>query len=118
MNKLIILLKQLNIIEDVNVLLHASLKKVIVHHDNHYTFYVLSKDLIPFAEYQLLLDHGLDFPYPAEFILCYDDFNFNQNELSLYLGYIIEKLKQISPLFSSLKIPNGKLVTIVITVSL
>ena len=39
MNKLIILLKQLNIIEDVNVLLHASLKKVIVHHDNHYTFY-------------------------------------------------------------------------------
>ena len=49
MNKLIILLKQLNIIEDVNVLLHASLKKVIVHHDNHYTFYILSKDLIPFT---------------------------------------------------------------------
>lgn len=29
MNKLIILLKQLNIIEDVNVLLHASLKKLL-----------------------------------------------------------------------------------------
>ena len=62
MNKLIILLKQLNIIEDVNVLLHASLKKVIVHHDSHYTFYILSKDLIPFTEYQRLLDHCLDFP--------------------------------------------------------
>ena len=106
MNKLIILLKQLNIIEDVNVLLHASLKKVIVHHDNHYTFYILSKDLIPFTEYQLLLDHGLDFPYPAEFVICYDDFNFESKDVSLYLGYIIEKLKQISPLFSSLKIED------------
>ena len=84
MNKLIILLKQLNIIEDVNVLLHASLKKVIVHHDNHYTFYILSKDLIPFTEYQLLLDHGLDFPYPAEFVICYDDFNFESKDVSLY----------------------------------
>ncbi len=106
MNKLIILLKQLNIIEDVNVLLHASLKKVIVHHDNHYTFYILSKDLIPFTEYQLLLDHGLDFPYLAEFVICYDDFNFESKDVSLYLGYIIEKLKQISPLFSSLKIED------------
>ena len=84
MNKLIILLKQLNIIEDVNVLLHASLKKVIVHHDNHYTFYILSKDLIPFTEYQLLLDHGLDFPYLAEFVICYDDFNFESKDVSLY----------------------------------
>lgn len=59
-----------------------------------------------FTEYQLLLDHGLDFPYPAEFVICYDDFNFESKDVSLYLGYIIEKLKQISPLFSSLKIED------------
>lgn len=62
--------------------------------------------MIPFTEYQLLLDHGLDFPYPAEFVICYDDFNFESKDVSLYLGYIIEKLKQISPLFSSLKIED------------
>ena len=106
MNKLIILLKQLNIIEDVNVLLHASLKKVIVHHDNHYTFYILSKDLIPFTEYQLLLDHGLDFPYLAEFVICYDDFNFESKDVSLYLGYIIEKLKHTK--ISSEEISDGR----------
>ena len=77
----------MNVIEDVNVLLHASLKKVIVRHDNHYTFYILSKDLIPFTEYQLLLDHGLDFPYPAEFVICYDDLILSQRCFTLFRVY-------------------------------
>ena len=34
MNKLIILLKQLNIIDQVSILMHANLKKVVLHQNN------------------------------------------------------------------------------------
>lgn len=46
MNKLIILLKQLNIIDQVSILMHANLKKVIVHQNNEYSFYIEVKDFI------------------------------------------------------------------------
>ncbi len=68
MNKLIILLKQLNIIDQVSILMHANLKKVVVHQNNEYSFYIESKDFIPFEEYQLLINSGDQFPYPIEFI--------------------------------------------------
>ena len=56
MNKLIILLKQLNIIDQVSILMHANLKKVVVHQNNEYSFYIESKDFIPFEEYQFFLE--------------------------------------------------------------
>ena len=59
MNKLIILLKQLNIIDQVSILMHANLKKVVVHQDNEYSFYIESKDFIPFEEYQFFLEFPL-----------------------------------------------------------
>ena len=106
MNKLIILLKQLNIIDQVSILMHANLKKVVVHQDNEYSFYIESKDFIPFEEYQLLINSGDQFPYPIEFIFNYpDNFSYEQ-DWSYYLGYIIEKMKLLSPLFTSLKIED------------
>lgn len=106
MNKLIILLKQLNIIDQVSILMHANLKKVVVHQNNEYSFYIESKDFIPFEEYQLLINSGDQFPYPIEFIFNYpDNFSYEQ-DWSYYLGYIIEKMKLLSPLFTSLKIED------------
>ncbi len=106
MNKLIILLKQLNIIDQVSILMHANLKKVVVHQNNEYSFYIESKDFIPFEEYQLLINSGDQFPYPIEFIFNYpDNFSYKQ-DWSYYLGYIIEKMKLLSPLFTSLKIED------------
>lgn len=40
MNKLIILLKQLNIIDQVSIFNACNLKKVVVHQDNEYSFYM------------------------------------------------------------------------------
>ena len=106
MNKLIILLKQLNIIDQVSILMHANLKKVVVHQNNEYSFYIESKDFIPFEEYQLLINSGDQFPYPIEFIFNYpDNFSYEQ-DWSYYLGFIIEKMKLLSPLFTSLKIED------------
>ena len=106
MNKLIILLKQLNIIDQVSILMHANLKKVVVHQNNEYSFYIESKDFIPFEEYQLLINSSDQFPYPTEFIFNYpDNFSYEQ-DWSYYLGYIIEKMKLLSPLFTSLKIED------------
>ena len=102
MNKLIILLKQLNIIDECHELLHAQLKKVIVHKNNLYEFYIHSHSFIPFDEYKLLEDHKDDFPYPISFHLEYDELDYEHIDFSMYIGLIIEKLKKESLYFSTL----------------
>ena len=96
MDKLIILLKQLNIIDQCHELLHAQLKKVIVHKNNHYDFYIYSHSFIPFEEFQLLENHKNDFPYPVSFYFNYDDIDYANIDFSLYIGFIIENLKKES----------------------
>ncbi|RHM63725.1 MULTISPECIES: PolC-type DNA polymerase III [Coprobacillaceae] len=113
MNKLIILLENLNITEQVTELLHASLDKVIVHKNSHYSFYIESKSFIPFDEFQLLYQGLKHFPYPAEFYLHYQDVDVTQCDWSLYLGYMIENLKLNYPICSTLSIENFKIDDIV-----
>lgn len=106
MNKLIILLKQLNIVDDCQILLHANLKKVIVHQNDQYDFYIASSSFIPFEEYQLLNDHLQQFPYPAAFHIEYEKVDFAKEDLSLYVALIIEQLKLESLFFSTLDLED------------
>jgi len=106
MNKLIILLKQLNIIEECHILLHTNLEKVVVHKDNSYDFYIKSQSFIPFEEYKLLNDHKEGFPYPVRFHIQYENIDFVHQNLSMYIGLIIENLKKESLYFSTLELTD------------
>ncbi|MBM6930484.1 PolC-type DNA polymerase III [[Clostridium] spiroforme] len=106
MDKLIILLKQLNIINDCQVLLHAHLQQVIVHRNDQYDFYITSSSFIPFTEYQLLKDHQDEFPYPVSFHISYESLTYENEDWSMYIALIIEELKHESLYFSTLKLDD------------
>lgn len=112
-DKLLILLKNLKINEQVHNLNEGKITKVVVGKDDSYTFHLSFKQLIPFAEYQLLLQGRENFPYPVKYQINYEETNFNVEELLPYVGYLLEKLKLDYPVCSTLTVDNFKIGSII-----
>ena len=108
-DKLLILLKNLKIDEQVYNLKEGKITKVVVGKDDNYIFHLSFKQLIPFAEYQLLLQGRENFPYPIKYQITYEETNFNVEDLLPYVGYLLEKLKLDYPVCSTLTVNNFKI---------
>lgn len=107
-NKLVVLLNNLKIEDKVEVLKEATLKKVKVTNNDAYFFELESAMYIPFAEYQILLQATPNFPFPCTFSFTYNNSIVTNEDMSFYVGYILETLKDTFPACSSLTIENIK----------
>lgn len=87
MDKMAILLKQLEL-SNVPHLLSSKIKRVIVHHDDHYTFFISSAQLLPLDEVTRLLDSRNHFPYPTEFFFETKQ-SFDEAEVLEYSAFIL-----------------------------
>lgn len=107
-NKLSVLLENLNILDDVEELLHATITKVKVANDNSYTFYIEHNKLLPFHEFSVLMKAKDSFVYPCSFSFHYQDNEYPLPELQLYTGYLLEQIKEKCPACISLTVENFK----------
>ena len=112
-DRLLILLKNLKIDEQVQFLKKGLISKVVVGKDDSYTFYLSYPQLIPFDEYQLLLQGAQNFPYPVKYRINYENTDFTVEQLLPYVGYLLEKLKQEYPVCSTLTIDSFKIGSII-----
>lgn len=101
-NKMIVLLDNLKLTEKVDALIHATILKVVVTKTDHYIFYIKNDSIIPFEEYRLLMQNREYFPYPCEFHFVYENININDENLSYYVGYVLENLKKEHPVCQSI----------------
>ncbi len=95
-NRILILLENLQLINQVPTIEEMNLSKVIVKSDQSYEFYITGKSLIPFDEYCLLMNASTNFPYPCRFDFEYTDSLINNQEIIKYIGLILEHNKQNS----------------------
>lgn len=107
-NKVLILLENLNIKEQVSSLLEAKMTKVRINPDNEYIFYLQGKNLLPFEEYSILMRAKDLFPYPCSFYFEYIDNQYDQEQVLLYTGYVLEIVKEKFPVCAPLTIDNFK----------
>ena len=107
-NKLLILLKNLGIENEAEGLNDGKITKVFVSKDDSYTFYLSFQKLIPFNEYQLLIQNKDNFPFPIKYVIDYENDDFTQEELLPYIGYLLEVLKQKYPVCLTLTTDNFK----------
>lgn len=54
MNKMLILLEQLHLSDDVKELKRANIEKVVVNSDNSYVFYITASHIVPLEEIRIL----------------------------------------------------------------
>ena len=67
MNKMLILLEQLHLENDVRQLKNANIDRVVVNADNSYVFYVSASHIVPLEEIRKLFSAKNEFPYPSDF---------------------------------------------------
>ena len=68
MNKMLILLQQLHIDNEVTQLKQAVVDKVVVNKDNSYVFYISATHIVPLYEIRVLFAAKKEFPYPCDFV--------------------------------------------------
>lgn len=107
-DRFLILLKNLKIEQSTDELKNGKIDKVVVAKDNSYIFYLSFVHMLPFSEFQLLITNREHFPYPVSYHLTYQDDNYDQEQLSLYIGYVLEQLKQEYPVCATLTIDSIK----------
>ena len=107
-DRFLILLKNLKIEQSTDELKNGKIDKVVVAKDNSYIFYLSFEHMLPFSEFQLLITNREHFPYPVSYHLTYQDDNYDQEQLSLYIGYVLEQLKQEYPVCATLTIDSIK----------
>ena len=96
MNKMHVLLQQLQLDDQVVALKNATIEKVIVYNNDHYEFRVFARHIIPLDEMKLLLKNRQVFPYPTEFIFRWDEMA-NEDEILDYAYFILNGLKKRYP---------------------
>lgn len=96
MDKMLILLKQLHLEDDVSALKRAYIERVIVHKDNAYTFYIGSSHIVPLTEIRLLFAAKKEFPYPCEFLFNWAS-SYTAQDVIEYALFIFDGLKQRFP---------------------
>ena len=105
MNKILILLQQLHIDDQVTVLKNALMDKVVVNQDNSYIFYIRASRIAPIDEIKLLLNARHQFPYPCEFVFDWSDF-YLEKDVKEYAVYIFSVIQNRFPQVSFIKEEN------------
>lgn len=101
MNKLEILLENLNILDQVKILKNASLNEVIVKDDDSYVFNIVSDQIIPVDEFLLLQRNKDNFRFPCHINIHYNC-KIDKDSFDNYQEYIISLIKDRFPLASNL----------------
>ena len=110
MDKMLILLQQLHLENEVSALKHAYIERVIVHKDNSYTFYIGASHIVPLTEIRLLFAAKKEFPYPCEFLFDWASSYTSQDvkEYALFifdgLNIVFHKLILLKKIYYLLKI--------------
>ena len=103
MNKMHILLRQLNLEDELPTLMNATIKKVTVNLDDCYRFFLQSENCIPYDEY-IRFEKGLaQFPYPASFEVDVSEQIYLKEEVLKYANLFIKRLIDRMPQYASLQ---------------
>ncbi len=105
-NRILILLENLNINGKVPIIEQMNLSKVVVKSDDSYVFFMTGSELIPYAEFCLLDSASSSFIYPCRFEIEYTSSLENNMEVIQYVGYVLEKLKQIGILLAGIQLEH------------
>ena len=97
MNKMQILLRQLELENDLPVLSNAEIKKVTVNQNDCYHFFIASNEIIPFEEYRRFEKQLQTFPYPAKVSFEVTTPLYLKEEVLNYARYFILLLGQENP---------------------
>ena len=100
MNRMQILLEQLQIEEQVTMLKTAKINRVVVNSADEYRFYIGSYELIDFEEYCLFLKKLSQFPYPASCVFEYENKIYQVDLVLRYVQYFIHKIIKETPQWS------------------
>ncbi|WP_249030467.1 PolC-type DNA polymerase III [Tannockella kyphosi] len=101
-NKIDILLKQLEIEQQVTALKDASLQRVIVGSKDFFHFTIYSTNLLPYCDFALLLSNAYKFEFPCTFEFVNDGNEYYEEEINSYLTYVLKKLETDYPTLPSL----------------
>ena len=100
MNKMHILLRQLQLENELSTLMDASINKVTVNQDDCYRFFLQSEKCIPFDEF-IRFEKGMTlFPYEASFEFDVSEKLYLKEEVVKYAKYLSLKLVDQQPQFS------------------
>ena len=96
MNKMLILLQQLHLENEVNELKRATIEKVVVNADNSYVFYIVASHIVPLEEIRVLFAAKNEFPYPCDFIFDWMS-SYTDQDVKEYALFIFNGLKKRFP---------------------
>mgnify|MGYP002518081371 CR=1 FL=1 len=96
MNKMQILLRQLELENDLPVLSNAEIKKVTVNQNDCYHFFIASNEIIPFEEYRRFEKQLQTFPYPAKVSFEVTTPLYLKEEVLNYVDVIVDGRFEIS----------------------
>lgn len=102
MNKMLILLQQLHLENEVTYLKKASMEKVTVCKDNSYIFSITAASIIPLEEIRLLFTAKKEFPYPCDFHFEWLS-AYQAEDVIDYALFIFDGLKQRFPQIDFIK---------------
>lgn len=97
MNKMQILLRQLQLENMLPVLTDATIKKVTVNQDDCYHFFIASDTTIPFEEYRQFKKQLETFPYPANVSFEVLTPLYLKEEVLNYAKYFVLELSETNP---------------------
>lgn len=92
MNKMLILLEQLHLENDVRQLKNANIDRVVVNADNSYVFYVSASHIVPLEEIRKLFSAKNEFPYPSDFVFDWMS-SYTAEDVQDYAMFILNGLK-------------------------
>lgn len=103
MNKMEILLKQLQLEKALPILMNATIEKVTVNHEDCYHFFIASDACVPFEEYRQFKKQLEQFPYPAEFDFKVQSPLYLKEEVLCYSRYFIHEVADAYPQWEFVK---------------
>lgn len=101
MDKLSILLEQLQLENEVSQLKSGNLYKVLIQ-DDIFKFYISLSSLLDYNEFVELMKSKQHFPYECTFIFSLDHHIYKESDLLAYFQYFVEKYKKEFPQISSI----------------
>ena len=100
-NRILILLEQLGLENELFEIKKATLEKVVVNNDNSYQFYIVSSSLLPLKEVRILFSAKKNFPYPCDFMFETIS-KYSKEDILEYSTFIFEGLLKRYPILKTL----------------
>ena len=100
-NRILILLEQLGLENEVFEIKKATLEKVVVNSDNSYQFYIVSSSLLPLNEVRILFSAKKNFPYPCDFLFETIS-KYSKEDILDYSSFVFEELIKRYPILKTL----------------